>query len=304
MIGEAFAALSAVCYGFSGAAIAKGAKARPATAGTDNGVFLSVLVTTVFSAVLWAVLGTHETWPAQRAPIAMAIAAFVVAGLLATVLGRLANFRAIAAVGAIRASLFRRLIPVFSAFLAFFLLGERYSPMALGGMALVLCSVALTLKTPARSQAPNPAQALSQGLTFGVLCAVFYAGSYVARKFGIGFLPDAAFGTLVGALGGVAFYALAATLSSHYRQIIRSLWQSSGPWQWATAVSISMGQISLVFALAHTKVAHVAIISSLEIFVGIYFAAFVLGSEERPGAKILFAATLATIGMGIVAASK
>ena len=145
MIGEAFAALSAVCYGFSGAAIAKGAKARPATAGTDNGVFLSVLVTTVFSAVLWAVLGTHETWPAQRAPIAMAIAAFVVAGLLATVLGRLANFRAIAAVGAIRASLFRRLIPVFSAFLAFFLLGERYSPMALGGMALVLCSVALTL---------------------------------------------------------------------------------------------------------------------------------------------------------------
>lgn len=301
MLGEFIALISAACFGLAGAAIAKGA---PDARG-DNGAFLSIVLTMVFSGVIWIVIGREEGLPTSLPVLATGVAFFVASGMLATVFGRITNFRSIALSGAIRASLYRRLIPVFSIVLAFTLLGERFGTVAIFGMILILGSVALTLRErlPAVAQRPpglSPAN-LRLGAIFGAICALCYAAAYVVRKLAMDYVPDAAFGALVGALTGIAWYTVAAQFSPRYRQVLTGLVATSGQWQWVAAASMSMGQILQFFALKHADVAVVAIIGTTELYIGAYLAAFLFRTEPPPRANLVFATLIATVGVVMVA---
>lgn len=300
MFGELIALSSAAFFGLAGAAIAKGAQQGQG----DNGAFLSILLTMVFAAVIWLIRGADDGWPAGLDVLATGIGFFVVSGLLATVFGRLTNFRAIALSGAIRASLYRRLIPVFSLVLAFVLLGERYGPVALSGMALILGSVVLTMRerAPARHAFEAvPASQLRLGAIFGAVCALCYAAAYVARKLAMDAVPDAAFGAMVGAITGIVWYAAAAPFSARYHASLTGVFRDAGPWQWIAAASLSMGQVLLFFALQYAEVAVVAIIGTTELFVGAYLAAYLFKTEPPPGLRLVLATILATIGVVMVA---
>ncbi len=301
MIGESIALASAAFFGLSGAAIAKGA---PDARG-DNGAFLSVLLTLAFAGILWLAIGVAEGWPTDPVPLAVGIAFFAASGLLATVFGRLTNFRAIALSGAIRASLYRRLIPVFSVILGFVILGERYSLSAVIGMLVIGASVALTIRArmpvvdgPA---ADVPAPQMRLGVMFGFVCALCYASAYITRKLAMDYIPDAAFGAMFGALTGLLWYVAAAPVSTRYRTNLTQVFATAGPWQWIAAASLSIGQVLLFFALKHADVAVVAIIGTTEIFIGAYLAAFVFRTEPPPGAMLIAATVLATFGVVLVA---
>ncbi|SFP90909.1 DMT family transporter [Tranquillimonas alkanivorans] len=300
MVGEFIALLSAFCFGLAGAAIAKGA---PGARG-DNGAFLSIVLTMAFAGAIWLVVEREERWPNASTAIATGVAFFVASGMLATVFGRITNFRAIALSGAIRASLYRRLIPVFSILLAFTLLGERYGLVAVSGMILILGSVAMTLRerVPAAAR-PNilPPTDLRLGAIFGAVCAFCYAAAYVARKLAMDYVPDAAFGAFVGAVTGIVWYAAAAQFSLRYRDALTGLLSKSGPWQWVAAASLSMGQILLFFALKHAEVAVVAIIGTTELYIGAYLAAFLFRTEPPPSVGLVLATLLATVGVVLVA---
>ena len=300
MLGELIALCSAVFFGLAGAAIAKGAQQGQG----DNGAFLSILLTLLFAAVIWLVRGAEDGWPTGGDVLATGVGFFVASGLLATVFGRLTNFRAIALSGAIRASLYRRLIPVFSLVLAFALLGERYGPVALAGMALVLGSVVLTMRerAPARQAFDAvPASQLRLGAIFGAICALCYAAAYVARKLAMEAVPDAAFGALVGAMTGIVWYAAAAPFSSRYHASLTRVLRDAGIWQWVAAASLSMGQVLLFFALKHAEVAVVAIIGTTELFVGAYLAAYLFKTEPTPSLWLVLASIMATLGVVMVA---
>ncbi|MEQ8603216.1 MAG: DMT family transporter [Marivibrio sp.] len=301
MTGELFALVSAACFGLAGAAIAKGAS----NAQGDNGAFLSVILTMAFAAAVWAATGPQAGWPDSGAALAAGIGFFVASGMLATVFGRLTNFKTVALAGAIRASLLRRLIPVFSTILAFVLLGERYELVALAGMALILGSVALTLRerAPALTAAGEQISSsrLRLGALVGIVCALCYASAYVARKLAMDHVPDAAFGALVGAATGIVWYGLAAPFSARYRDSVAGVFRTAGRWQWIAAASMSLGQVLLFFALKHAEVAVVAIIGTTEIFVGLYLAAFLFKTEPPPGRFLIAATALATLGVVLVA---
>jgi drug/metabolite transporter (DMT)-like permease len=301
MIGEMFALLSAACFGLAGAAIAKGA---PQAQG-DNGAFLSILLTLLLAAIVWFVGGSAEGLPETGDALISGIAFFVTSGVLATVLGRLTNFKSIALAGAIRAGLLRRLIPVFSTILAVVFLGERYGVIPAIGMGLILVSVALTLREKAPAAFGNFAllsqSRIRMGAVLGALCALFYALAYVARKLAMEHIPDAAFGAMVGAVTGVVWYLCAAPFSLGFRNSLVRVLGDAGVWQWVAATSMSLGQLLLFFALKHTDVAVVAIIGTTEIFIGVYLAAFLLKTEPRPGRYIVMATLLASIGVSLVA---
>lgn len=301
MLGEIYALLSAASFGVAGAAVAKGAP----TARGDNGVFLSILITLSLSALLWLMFGTDVSTIDVSRALVIAVGWFVVAGILATVFGRLTNFRSIALAGAIRASLFRRLIPVFSTALAFLLLGETYAPAVLAGMCLIIFSIAMVIweRTPQTAigfASVTPGQ-LRFGLLFGSISALCYALAYIARKLAMEHLADAALGALIGALTGVLWYLLASLDSPRYRSALVSVFSSAGPWQWLAAFGMSLGQIFLFFALLTAQVAVVAIIGSLEMFVGAYFAAFLFRSEPVPGRATTMGTIIALLGVVLVA---
>ena len=142
---------------------------------------------------------------------------------------------------------------------------------------------------------------LQLGLLLAAVSAFCYALAYIARKLALEDLPDAALGALVGALTGVVWYFIAACISVRYRMAITSVLKSSGIWQWMAALGMSFGQILLFFALLSAPVAVVAIIGSLEMFVGAYFAAFLFKSEPVPGRAMILATIVAAIGVAMVA---
>lgn len=300
-MGEIYALLSAVSFGIAGAAVAKGAS----KAKGDNGVFLSIMLTLALSSVIWLACGIDLTTVDDTRSFLIGIGFFISAGVLATVFGRLTNFRSIALSGAIRSSLFRRLIPVFSTALAFVLLQERYSAIVLVGMIVILCSIAVAMwvRVPqiAAKALVLPAGNLRIGLLLAAVSAFCYALAYVVRKLALESLPDAALGVLVGALTGVLWYFIAGCISTRYRVAITSVFKASGIWQWMAALGMSFGQILLFFALLSAPVAVVAIIGSLEMFVGAYFAAYLFKSEPVPGRAMILATIVAAIGVAMVA---
>ena len=300
-MGEFYALLSAASFGVAGTAVAKGAP----TAKGDNGVFLSIILTLLLSVVLWLLLGAGLDNVDGTHAFLNGIVFFIAAGVLATVIGRVTNYRSIALSGAIRASLFRRLIPIFSTILAFTVLGERYAPVVLTGMILILFSVALAV-FPRTSRFAGmfeliPKNQIRLGLLFGAVSSFCYALAYIARKLAMVHLPDAALGALVGALTGVVWYVFASSFNIRYRQSLTNVFKDAGIWQWLAAAGMSFGHVLLFFALISAPVAVVAIIGSLEMFVGAYLAAFILKSEPVPERIIVFATMIAATGTMLVA---
>lgn len=308
MIGEGFALFSAFTYAFSSVAIAKGA----ASGGADNGALLSIVLTTLFSLGLWVAIGPGVLDWSTALPGAVL---FVVAGLLATVVGRLFLFRSVALVGAIESGLFRRLIPVFAGGFAFLLLGETLSPVAVLGIVCVIGAVLLVLPVapgkaarPAGPGIPVPdkhAQAnaddIGRGRLFGAGSAASYGLSYAVRKAALERLPDPLLGALIGAATGLVWFLGAAAVTPTYRARFRSFLFQTGRWQILAATAMSLGQISQFFALQATAVANVAIIGSLEVFFAAWLAAYVFKSEPPPSWLTIVATCIATFGVVLLA---
>ena len=292
MIGEVLALLGAGAYGLAGLSILRG----QVTARGDNGVFLSVVVTAALSFLLWLVAG--------RVPLRVVIGGgglpslgfFALAGLASIVLGRMTMYRATVALGAVRASLLRRLTPVFAILFAVVLLGEVPRATTLLGGAIILGGVLIYLAPAtggARSRPPPPG-----GLAIGTASALFYALSFILRRMGLDGVPDAALGTCLGALAGGVWMLAAAALRPG--RGIRALTLDRGPWHWLAAGALSVGQILQFFALQSASVAVVAILGALEVVFTALLILLFQPSEPVARGRFLLAAALAMAGTAVL----
>lgn len=292
MPGEVYALLAAIAYGIGGVTITKGKD----TARGDNGVFLSVVVTAVLTCVLWLGWGQVPLSALRDPQSAKPLALFGLAGLFSTVLGRVTMYRATELLGAIPASLLRRLAPVFALPLAFLLLAELPDALALLGAGLVLLGVGLYLWHPAAF----PVEAARTGLLLGVGSAAFYAAAYALRALGLTLLPDAALGTFVGALLGCLWFLGAAILRGQSKPRLQRLLADRGPWHWLTAIALSAGQTLQFFALKTAPVVSVATIGALEVFFAALLMAALSGSRHIQMGRLVGAGLLAAIGTALL----
>jgi drug/metabolite transporter (DMT)-like permease len=299
MLGEALALASAACFGLAGASIAQGMRLRTGPGG-DNGALLSVIFSAMVAAALWLLLPSSAVVGTSGRVWAAAIALFVLAGLLSTVLGRLTFFRSVALSGATRSSLLRRMIPVFAALFAWIFLAEVPGLGDLAAMALILLGVLYAITGRATHTGPPAAPGVLVGLGLGLASAGFYGGSYVARKLGMVDVPDAAFGALVGALTGLACYAVASVVSRQARKVVLELPLTTDRWHVLTASALAAGQTTLFFALAHAEVAIVAVIGATEVFISALLASVVFRTEVRPSFRLVTGMTLAVAGVGVL----
>ncbi|MCL4675935.1 MAG: DMT family transporter [Pararhodobacter sp.] len=284
--GEAHAIASAALYGLAGVAIAAGrGRARG-----DNGVFLSILVTTGMTSLLW--LGWGRGWPTGEGAM-RGLALFALAGVASTILGRVALYRATERIGAVGASLFRRLIPVFSLPVAFGLLGEIPDAAVLLGGGLILAGVLFY------SGLPKDLGATS-GLLLGAGSAFFYALAYSLRRLGMDTVPDPALGALVGAAVGVVAMPALAVMRPRRGRALRALIVDRSAWHWLAAVSLGAGQTLQFFALQGTTVSRVAVLGALDLVFSAALAGLVLRSERLNWHRFGVSGGLALLGTVIV----
>ena len=292
--GKLLALLSAVAFSFASLSVSKTTRS-----GGDKGVMFSVLVTLIISFGIWFVWGgSFEMGP----DLLRGVIWFVLAGLFAMVLGRSLLFASIRQLGVLRSSALKRLNPVFTILLAYFLLGERFSQIDVVGMVAIVLGFSLLIYDGFRGrtvEGPVRSPRMSAYMV-GVLAALAYASAYVTRKLGLTLMDSASLGTFVSAASGFLFFGVLAMFPTRYRAHFRDIFRNLDVWIVASAISMSLGQILLFAALAYEDVSTVVMISSLEVFVTFFLALIVFRSEAVPSLFVFIAALLAVFGVILV----
>jgi drug/metabolite transporter (DMT)-like permease len=132
-LGELLALTGATCFAIANVTISLGAVRKKG----DNGALLSVIVTAAVSLLVWLLVGAEGALDHAPQAVLLGLAWFTASGLLTTVFGRITLFRSIQDLGVVRASALKRLVPFFSAVLAFVILGEVITGVMLGGMVMI-----------------------------------------------------------------------------------------------------------------------------------------------------------------------
>ncbi len=299
-MGDWLALLSAGCFAASNVTITRGVGAN----GQDNGAFLSILLTAGISGALWLGQGAEQGWPA---PHPLGALWFAGAGILTIFVGRVFSYASIQHLGAVRASVAKRLIPLFSILLAVLLLGESFDLAMLLGMLLigsgfvVLILQALKARVAERGGGsegrPSWASSLgSLGFYYGPVSALAYAFGYIARKEGLTLMPDPAFGTMLGSVVGGLVFVLVAQFVPSYRTALRQTFRAFNPLLLAAGVLSTAGQLFYFAALSHSTISRVAMISSIEAFLTILFSVMVARSFKQLNGPVLLAAALGVAG--------
>lgn len=296
--GQLLALSSAFCFALVGALLS-----RTRLTQGDRGVTFSVVVTIVFSTVLWLALEGSDLSILREPRAWIGLLWFALAGLCAMVVGRSLLYMSIQSLGVTRASATKRLNPFFSVFLAALVLSEPIGWVTGGGMLLIAVAFWLLVRTSLRNPRPRPngsEPALMDYLP-GIIAAFAYAAAYVTRKLGLEYLPSPALGTLVSALAGFAVFLCVSVLNKRQRANMLGMFRHLDRWTASAAVAMSVGQILMFAALLYESVSVIAMISSLEVFIASYLAVVIFKSEARPDTGTVVAAILATFGVAIIA---
>lgn len=301
-LGELFSILSVLAFAFGGVAIAKARKSGPG----DGGAILSVGFTALLSAVLWLSTARGSENLVGKPGALAGLAWFALSGLLATALARSLYFLSVRDLGAIRGAAVKRAIPFFSVLFGVVFLGEILTSAKLGGLLLIAISVAalvaVDLAGSGKFSAPAADKIEPLGYVWGTASGLCYASAYVARKFGLNLVPDGALGTFVGAMAAMSYYMLAALVSRHRRRTIVTALIARNVWSLVAAVCFAAGQIANFYAIQYTAISTVGAIQSLEVFVSMLIAAFLLRTERAPNLITIAAALVATAGVLLVVA--
>jgi len=293
-LGEGLALLSAAAFALSNIFISRTAGSRG-----DKGVLFSVLVTMVFSGVLFLLI---EAGRIPEGPGAMAgLGWFAAAGVSAMVFGRTFVYRSIRALGVARSSSVKRLNPFFSVILATAFLSEAPSGWDIAGMGAIALALGVLVRAGLRREAKAGTGPGIAAYGPGVIAAMAYSVSYLARKLGLQLVFAPALGTFVSALAGFAAFAALAVVWPRYRKMFTGIFANLDRWIVLASILISAGQILMFAALAYAPVSTVVMIASLEVFIAIFLSSYVFRIEARPDASILAAAALATAGAVLLA---
>lgn len=253
-LGEAFAFVSVISFSFASVAISKTSQ----DGRRGGGALLSVVMTAALAMVVWLLTGAGATFSVPQAEMWKALFWFAVSGLLTAATGRALYFVSVRDLGAIRAAAMKRVTPLFSVLLAVIVLGEVLSFRTVAGLALVMAGTVLlfgeSLSQVKRGRHPsNDANAAFwRGYGSGTLSGLSYAGGYIARKTGLAIVADGVFGTMIGALTALLYYAVVAAFDANRRAVLRAELAMRNVWHGLAALAISIGQISVFAALQFT----------------------------------------------------
>jgi drug/metabolite transporter (DMT)-like permease len=148
-------------------------------------------------------------WPGWATPAQVGVLAL--SGLIGFVFGDTWYFRALVILGPGRAALLASTAPLFTAVIAWPLLGERLGPLALLGMAMTLGGVWWVLAARSAKAPEHIEGSVAMGVFAGVLGALGQAGGYVLSKLALRSGLDPLSATMVRVTAACAAVWLLAT---------------------------------------------------------------------------------------------
>lgn len=297
-MGETLAILSMTLFALTNIAIVRGHDGKS----RSSGAFLSIVITFLVSALIWLITVLRNGWPDVNATV---VGWFALGGFLTIFVGRVFLYASIQQLGAVRASAVKRLNPFFSVLLAILILGETISPPMMLGMLLIVMSFAVLVRQAVFFADEDSMHVATQGAfdrflnlgyLYGPVSAFAYASGYIARKQGMMVLPDAAFGTMIGAVTGIVFFVITAGFINSYREDLRKTFTVFNKWFLMAGFLSTFGQIAYFTALNYIGISKIALITSMEVFVTMILSTVVFLSKEKLTVDVIIAAGLGFLG--------
>ena len=278
------------------------------------GFLVAATTNVAFSALLFLVQLMHRPdWPQWDGH---AFLLFALAGVFSTYLGRWFFYESVVRFGPSRASVFQVSSPLFTAVMAWVLLGERLSPLLLAGMMVTVGGLMLVSYKPgffsrkaisvdsqaaAAAVTVTPHQRLLQSvLVLGMVSSLAYAVGNILRGAGVRLWNEPVLGALVGAAAGltlhVAFSADRAAMSARLRRADRL-----GVWLYVLiGVTTISAQICTITAMRFIPTS-VATLVTLCTPVLVFPLSYVLfGNSERVGWGTLAGCGMTLAGIFII----
>ena len=297
-MGEVFAIVSMTLFSLTNLAVARGHDGKS----RSSGAFLSITITFLFSGLIWLITVYRNGWPEITRE---ALLWFALSGVLTIFIGRVFVYASIQHLGAIRASAIKRLNPFFAVLLGVLILGESVSGPMLVGMVLIVMSFAVLVRQAVffaeeDKRNVNKQSAFDRfvnlGYLYGPISAFAYASGYVARKSGMMAMPDAAFGTMVGALTGIVFFIITSAFIQSYKDDLVRTFTVFNKWFLLAGILSSGGQLCYFAALNYIGISKIALITSMEVFMTMILSTVVFLSKEKLTPDVIIAACLGFLG--------
>lgn len=280
MIVELLALLTSFCFGLNAVLIRKGLK--------DSTPVTAAIIVSIVQIPILALL-------AIQSPIIWnwtAIGYFILAGVFASTIARVCNYIAIDTVGVNISTSLSGTDPLFSNMLAILILREPIVSSTMGGV------VAIVLGVLVMSNMELEEGIKKTDLIIPLLAAFFYASANMVRKLGMSLVPNAAFGSFIGALTSLVVYPMYLASKGrlgefNHKTIGVRYFVGSG-------LVISVAMVSMYTAFASGSIAVVTgLIGAAPLF-GLVLSAILLRDVEKITKRVVAGSLLIFLGVVLI----
>lgn len=310
---------SAALFGLNAVFVKIGMRRRP----IDNGHFMSVLVNVFFIGVLMLFV-TLPAWSWAG------FAAFVLAGLMTTWVGRGTSFMAIRLLGPARQGAILVSAPLFAAITGWFFLDEGITLLqALGGVVISI-GILLLMRARAPQQQDSPIgdsevadlAALSgvetvmtrtarlrtairhddftRGFMVAILAALFFGSGFVARKWGLSYLPSAVGGAFFGACTALSMITLSAAARGRFRDLVNDNLRKIPWWFVGGGTAASLALLLQFSAFDYLPAWAVSLLQGTQAVWTLMWTWLFLRHEERIGKELVISIGFVVCGVTIM----
>jgi len=288
-LGELYSLAAALCWAVAVILLKKSGESLPPFALNlvKNGLCLAALGLTLL------VMGPRQ-WP-DIPPLLLAQA--LVSGAVGIAIADTLYFRALNAIGAARMGVIGTAYSPGVILLAAFFLGERLSPLQLGGVALTLAGIVLV--TYAKATDALDAAVLRQGAVLGVLSVLLMAAGVILAK-PVLETQDFLWVVTLRVAAGVALMVGIATVRREWSSLLAAC-RAVSHWPAVVSGSLMGSYVALLFWLAGYKYAEASIAAVINELAAIFIvglATWLL--RERVTVRQLTGGALALAGVLVV----
>lgn len=297
MVGIILAFFSGAFYSLSYVFVQKGMRQDKQG---DNGLFINLALNVVFLSLVYLIMLIFREEPVEWS--LYGILAFVLAGLLASFVGRATLFAGIRHIGSSRAVGIKNSAPVVTILIAVLFLEEQITIWSGLGILIILLGLFLFIREQWFPGGEGTTRGWVGFILAGISAVCFGAGQ-VVRKLGIAVMPDPVLGSLLGTGVALLLYGIITLSRKSLRTGLMDQIKNLNLYYILSSISICLGLLSFFVAILFTQVAYVSAVAGIEPVLTVLLASFLLKKQEILDRNTVVSAVLVFSGIVIMALS-